>query len=296
MQLKKFKDTAEECEMLSEKVSQLEKQRAKLDERLTRSQDELQQMKHKCTDRDQIEAKLKMLEHELNKNNESATTMRLEIQRLRTVESELKHFQEKSEDKEQNIYRLIETNNELEKSFATMRVSWDHERVELREKIEEAENRNAELDCECNQLKKKLSDLNESVEVMSRECEEKVANLSSELKAARNLAESNLQLADERSGEMGKLKAELSLRDRQIETIQSQLSGKTADFANLQKFLNEEQKLKEEELSAYEAELDGVKSEMAHAKTTMGAEIERLKGELTRSAETNRQVRQQQQK
>lgn len=36
-----------------------------------------------------------------------------------------------------------------------IRVSWDQQRLELKEKIEEVENRNAELDCECNQLKKR---------------------------------------------------------------------------------------------------------------------------------------------
>lgn len=71
-------------------------------------QEEIQLMKHKCDDRNKIQAKLEHVKKELNKNNESTISMRLEIQRLWTVESELQYFQQKSKDKEQNIYWLIE--------------------------------------------------------------------------------------------------------------------------------------------------------------------------------------------
>lgn len=174
IQLKKFKETAEECEILTDKISQLEKQRDKLEERLVRAQDELQQMKHKCAEKDQIEAKARLLESELSKGNDAYRALQIEVQRLRTVEGELKHLQDASEDKERNIYRLIESNSELEKNYASMRASFDRERVEFKDKVEEAENRNAELECECNLLRKQLSDLNESIESMRAEFDQKV--------------------------------------------------------------------------------------------------------------------------
>lgn len=118
-----------------------------------------------------------------------------------------------------------------------------------------------------------------------------MTQLTGELDESKNLGESKQRTIEQQSAELGQLKAEVTLRDKHIDGLQTQLASKTQDFMNLEKYLNDEQKLKEQEISAYEQELESAKDELAKVKTKLAAEIDKLKVELSRMTDEKRQVK-----
>lgn len=296
-QLKEFQDTDK---VATEIVANLENQIAKLNEQLFRSQDENQQLQNRCAQKEQVDAKVKMLEQELGTYINETNSMHFQIQRLRTVELDLNYFEEMIKEKENIICVQIATYNELEKSIATMRTSSDdnlmrvtQERDEYMAKFDEAEFQKAKKCCEFNQLNTKFIDLNESVRKFIYLITNFVfkpvklinflfiffkSDLNEQLTC--NLAEINQHLRSKKVQHM----VELIIRDSHIKTLKYQLedlkynlNDKFSKTANLVK-------LKEKELSESKTELERVK-------TSMTAEIVKKNIELTQTCETIRKVK-----
>lgn len=126
------------------------------------------------SEKEQLEARVKRLETEQVKAEEAARLLQAETVRLRAVDAQLKQAQEVCEAKENEILRLMATNDQLETDISSKNRDFNQERAELRDQLETAACRNAEIEGECNVLRKKLADLGESMDVLRAELSQKV--------------------------------------------------------------------------------------------------------------------------
>lgn len=159
---------------MTEKLNEVEKQKSQLEERVGRLQIELKELKHVAAEKDQLESRVKRLEAELSKAEDTSRQFQSEMQRLRALDSQLKQALDTNERKEKDILRLIATNSELETNYETMSREFNRERAEFKETLENITNRNAEIEGECNLMRKRLSDLNETIEAMNLDFSQKV--------------------------------------------------------------------------------------------------------------------------
>lgn len=152
---------------MSEKINQLVLHRIRLEELLLRSEYENQQLRFECIKKDIVDQKVKMLELKLRESNASKRDFEREIRRLSKIESE---YHDESENGS-CIAKLIQANNELEKSFFTIREIFDEERAEFHQQMTKNENRYALLDVQCNCLIEDLLNEKRSIELIRNDLE-----------------------------------------------------------------------------------------------------------------------------
>ncbi len=118
-----------------------------------------------------------------------------------------------------------------------------------------------------------------------------VAKLTADLSETRESLDKNRALIEQQAAELGKLRADLALKETRLESVQAQLASKALDCENLERFLVDEQKLKQQELAACEAELEATRADAGAVRGRLETELERTREFFNSANDEKRQVR-----